>query len=378
MTLYPVSKAAPELLELFHTKKESVLAHCYEPDPGVFIAESAKVTQRALQAGFSPMALLVDESQPDPDAGLLSSLPDDIPVYSASSRQFLEISGYPMTRGLLCAFRRRPLPSVSRLLQELTGCSASEQHLSVCSASEQRLSVCSASEQRLSVCSASEQHLSDCNRSAQNLTDCSASAQELTARRRSAQNLTDCSAPAQELTACRRDPLPAPASQPGQPAVSGRGKNPENLRIALLDNINNPANIGSIFRNAAALNIDAVLLADGCCDPLARRSIRVSMGTVFCLPWTLTSASGPEIIREMQTYGFSSAALALTDKSISIDDPLLSGCRRLALLLGNEGNGLSQETILACDYTVKIPMREGVDSLNVASASAVAFWAVKG
>ncbi len=321
MPLYPVSEASPELLELFHTKKEAVLAHCFEPEPGVFIAESAKVTERALKAGFIPMALLIDGEQPDPDAQALFPLSDQLPVYTASSQRFLEIAGYPMTRGLLCAFRRRSLPEVKQLLRKLTS-PASEDLPGVLSgpASVELSGVLSDS--------VSNGFLDD-------------------------------------FTDSQMDKYPPVLAAPGS------------LRIAVLDNINNPANVGSIFRNAAALNIDALILCEGCCDPLARRSLRVSMGTVFCLPWTLCKGSGPEVIHELRSHGFSNAALALTDRSVSISDPILREKQRLALFLGNEGNGLSQETIRACDYTVKIPMREGVDSLNVASASAVAFWALR-
>ncbi len=277
MPFYPVSEASSELLTLFNTEKESLLAHCYEPEPGIFIAESAKVTLRSLQAGYEPVALLADETQNDSDTQQLLSVLDQVPVYTASHQRFREISGYPMTRGVLCAFRRKKMPPVSDVLRELI------------------------------------------------------------------QN-------------------------------EGQLQFDSPLRIAVLDNITNPANIGSIFRNAAALGIHALLLTKGCCDPLARRSLRVSMGTVFCLPWTLAKCTGTKLIGELRENGFCTGALALTDKSISILDPALARSPRLALLLGNEGSGLSKETILACDYTVKIPMQDGVDSLNVASASAVAFW----
>lgn len=148
----------------------------------------------------------------------------------------------------------------------------------------------------------------------------------------------------------------------------------EAARIAVLEDVVNPTNIGAIFRSAAALGFDAVLLTSGCCDPLYRRAIRVSMGTVFQIPWTFLDASSPDYVRNLKQMGFAAAAMALDESSMGIDDPRLTSEKRIALLLGNEGNGLRAATIEACDYTVKIPMAHGVDSLNVAAASAVAFW----
>ncbi len=148
-------------------------------------------------------------------------------------------------------------------------------------------------------------------------------------------------------------------------------------RIAVLEEIVNPTNIGAIFRCAAALNMDAVLLTGGCSDPLYRRAIRVSMGTVFQIPWTYLQHTEDGYVRELQQMGFSTAALALRDDCISVEDPRLAGREKLAVLLGTEGEGLRDETIRACDYTVKIPMANGVDSLNVAAASAIAFWQLR-
>lgn len=277
MTVLPVNEAPRELLEVFHTAKESVLAHYYEPEPGLFIAESAKVALRALDAGYEPVALLTETGLPDQEVTPLLERLSGIPAYEADPQRFREIAGYPMTRGVLCAFRRKKLPDTRRLLASL-----------------------------------------------------------------------DTS-------------VPSPRR-----------------RIAVLDHVVNPSNIGSIFRNAAALEMDAVLLTNGCCDPLARRSIRVSMGCVFQVPWTVCgegagSGALPDLLRQS---GYRTAALALTRRSISLRDPRLRKENRLALILGNEGSGLDPETIEACDYTVRIPMREGVDSLNVAAASAIAFWAV--
>ena len=283
MPVLSVNEASPDLLAVFHTAKESILAHYYEPEPGLFIAESAKVTLRALDAGYEPVALLTEESLPDQEVKPLLERLSHVPVYKVKKARYQEIAGYPMTRGVLCAFRRKRLPGVEELLALLS--------------------------------------------------------------RSSGDN----------------------------------GSAPPRGRIAVMDRVVNPSNIGSIFRNAAALEMDAVLLTDGCCDPLARRSIRVSMGCVFQVPWTVCgkgAGSGKELAAILGRAGYRTAALALSQRSVSLRDPRLREEQRLALFLGNEGDGLSQETIDACDYTVRIPMRDGVDSLNVAAASAVAFWAV--
>ncbi|MCR5075250.1 MAG: RNA methyltransferase [Ruminococcus sp.] len=145
-------------------------------------------------------------------------------------------------------------------------------------------------------------------------------------------------------------------------------------RVALLEKIMNQTNAGAVFRSAAALGFDAVLLTEGCCDPLFRRSVRVSMGTVFQIPWTYIGGDSPEYIRFLQEHGFVTAAMALRDDTVRIDDPRLTQAQKLAAVLGTEGDGLLAETIRACDYTIKIPMSNGVDSLNVAAASAVTFW----
>ncbi len=275
MPLLPVSQAPSELLTLFHTEKESILARYYEPEPGLFIAESAKVTIRSARAGYEPVAMLIEDAQINQEAKELFSLFPDVPAYHAPSDQFREISGYPMTRGVLSLFRRKPHKSASELLDHLC-----------------------------------------------------------------------------------RDTSPR-------------------LRIAVLEEVGNPANIGSIFRNAAALGIDAVFLTKGCCDPLSRRCLRVSMGTVFLVPWVMTKQSGADLLPLLKDHGIRSAAMALSDNSVSVCDPVLKETSRLAIILGNEGNGLPKETISASDYVVLIPMNEEVDSLNVAAASAVSFWELR-
>ena len=279
MPLLPYTDASDELLTLFHTEKESILARFYEPEPGLFIAESAKVTHRAAQAGYRLIAMLIEDAQLGREAReLLSSFPD-VPAYHAPSGKYLEISGYPMTRGVLALFRRK------------------------------------------------------------------------------------------EKTRSEKTRPRLPDSAISIPETSHR--------IAVLVGVGNPANIGSIFRNAAALGIDAVLLSKGCCDPLSRRCLRVSMGCVFQVPWIMTGLSGPGLMKQLKEQGFHTAAMALSDDSVSITDPALKEKKRLAIILGNEGNGLPEETIASCDSVVRIPMDEGVDSLNVAAASAVAFWELR-
>lgn len=257
-------------LDIYARKKESQLLHYYEPEQGIFIAESPIVITRALDAGYEPLSLLVDEAELKTEmaAALLSRCPDTL-VYTAEASILKQITGFELTRGMLCAMQRRELPSVEE------------------------------------VCANAK-------------------------------------------------------------------------RIAVLEDVVNPTNIGAIFRSAAALNMDAVLLTPACSDPLYRRAIRVSMGTIFQVPWTYFSrketvwpADGMD---ELHRLGFKTVAMALRDDSYSIDDPRLHAEDKLAVILGTEGDGLSNDTIADCDYTVKIPMAHGVDSLNVAAASAVAFW----
>lgn len=258
----------PEL-DVYARLTENQLYHYYEPAPGLFIAESPKVINRALDAGYLPQSFLMEQKHINGEAAQLLARCPDIPVYTADSKLLTQLTGYQLTRGMLCAMKRHPLPSVTDICQ------------------------------------------------------------------------------------------------------SAR-------RIAILENVMNPTNIGAIFRSAAALNMDAVLLTPGCCDPLYRRSARVSMGTVFQVPWTYlgdnTVTWPQEGLAQLKQLGFCTAAMALCEDSVSIDDPGLLEKEKLAIILGTEGDGLCAHTIADCDYTVRIPMAHGVDSLNVAAASAVAFW----
>lgn len=259
---------APEL-DIYARLSEVQLLRIYEPELGLFIAESPKVIERALDAGYEPVSFLMEERHVNGEAKDILTRCADTPVYTASLEVLTRLTGFQLTRGMLCAMHRRPLPSVT------------------------------------DVC-----------------------------------------------------------------------KNAH--RVAVLENVVNPTNVGAIFRSAAALNMDAVLLTPACSNPLYRRAGRVSMGTVFQIPWTYFSDDGAEgntsYIKSLQSLGFKTAAMALTDDSISIDNPALRTEEKLAIVLGTEGDGLATSTIADCDYTVRIPMSHGVDSLNVAAASAVAFW----
>ena len=259
--------AAPELA-VYARASEVQLLRYYEPEPGIFIAESPKVIERALHAGYEPISFLVEHKDLEGEAGAILERYPKVPVYTAEYEILVKLTGFALTRGMLCAMRRNPLPSVEEI--------------------------------------------------------------------------------------CRN------AS-----------------RIAVLENVVNPTNIGAIFRSAAALHMDAVLLTGGCSDPLYRRAARVSMGTVFQIPWTYfdKKALWPEEgMLLLKKLGFKTAAMALRDNSVGINDSALQAEERLAVILGTEGDGLASQTIADCDYTVKIPMSHGVDSLNVAAASAVAFW----
>ena len=259
---------APEL-DIYARLNESQLLHLYEPENGIFIAESPIVIERALDAGYEPISLLLEKKHIDTQAHDIILRCKDIPVFTADFDVLTQLTGFPLTRGALCAMRRTSLPAIE------------------------------------DICSKAR-------------------------------------------------------------------------RIAVLENIVNPTNIGAIFRSAAALNVDALLLSPACSNPLYRRSIRVSMGTVFQIPWTYLPCADNTCVANdlshLKSMGFATAAMALTDKSVSIKDPALLSEEKLAIVLGTEGQGLSQQTIENCDYTVKIPMSHGVDSLNVAAASAVAFW----
>lgn len=259
---------APEL-DPYARLTQNQLRNRLEPEKGIFIAESPKVIDRALDAGYKPMSLLMERKQiTGPAAGILSRC-GDAPVYTADREMLAELTGFELTRGVLCAFRR-PAPR-----------------------------------------------------------------------------------PVEELCKNAR-------------------------RVAVLEGIVDSTNVGAIFRSAAALNMDAVLINPSCCDPLCRRAVRVSMGTVFQVPWGQlgeTPADWPEKGMDiLHSLGFKTAAMALSDRSVSIDDEQLAKEPKLAIVLGTEGDGLAADTIASCDYTVKIPMSHGVDSLNVAAASAVAFW----
>ena len=258
----------PEL-DVYARLNESQLLHFNEPNPGIFIAESPRVIERALNAGYQPISFLIEKKEIGAQAEEIFSRWESVPVYTAEFEVLKQLTGFGLTRGMLCAMERLSLKSVEE------------------------------------VC-----------------------------------------------------------------------KNAK--RIAVLENVVNPTNVGAIFRSAAALNMDAVLLTPACSDPLYRRSARVSMGTVFQVPWTFfdkKKASWPDGgIQLLKEMGFQTAAMALTDDSVSIDDKNLMAEEKLAIVLGTEGEGLAKHTIATCDYTVKIPMMHGVDSLNVAAASAVAFW----
>ena len=260
---------APEL-DVYARLTEAQLLNKDHLEDGLFIAESPKVISRALDGGYEPVSVLVEKKQVLEDAETIAVLGKcgNVPVYTAEFEVLTKLTGFKLTRGMLCAMKRRRLPG----LQEIcNGCD----------------------------------------------------------------------------------------------------------RIAVLENVMNPTNVGAIFRSAAALHMDAVILTGGCSNPLYRRASRVSMGTVFQIPWTFVDNSviwpeeGMKILREL---GFKMAAMALKEDSASIDDPELMKEDKLAVILGTEGDGLAPETIADCDYTVMIPMSHGVDSLNVAAASAVAFW----
>lgn len=250
-------------VELFSTLTEAQLRNRLDPERGIFIAESPKVIRVALDAGYEPLALLCEARHIAGDAADIIARCGDIPIYTGTRELLAGLTGYTLTRGVLCAMRRKPVPTAEDV--------------------------------------------------------------------------------------CRNA-----------------------RRIALIHGVVDTTNIGAIFRSAAALGMDAVLLTRDSCDPLNRRTIRVSMGSVFLVPWTWID----QPLEQLHGMGFRTAALALTDRSISLDHPVLKTEPRLALILGTEGDGLPHTTIEGADYVVRIPMAHGVDSLNVAAASAVAFWEV--
>lgn len=270
-TIIEVTDLSRPELEPFARLTEAQLRNRLEPEKGIFIAESPKVIQRALDAGYEPVSLLMEQRQlAGQGRDILTRC--DVPVYTASRELLAQLTGYPLTRGVLCAMHRPRLPSVEEL------CAGAH-------------------------------------------------------------------------------------------------------RVAVLEGIVDSTNIGAIFRSAAALNMDAVLVTPTCSDPLYRRAVRVSMGTVFQVPWTRIgeeASQWPEPgLRRLRSLGFRTAAMALSDNSVSIEDPRLLAEERLAIVLGTEGDGLASRTIADCDYTVRIPMAHEVDSLNVAAASAVAFWQLR-
>ena len=271
-------------LNIYHSVNEAGLLHYYEPDEGIFIAETAMVVLRALDAGYEPLSLLIEDKfiiendenlkdQKDPDVihddadpvrEVLSRV-KDIPVYIASQMTLKGITGYEVTRGFLCAMRRKQLPAIEDTLKGAR-------------------------------------------------------------------------------------------------------------RITVLDGVVNPTHVGAVVRSAAALNIDAILFTKDCADPLYRRAIRVSMGNIFNIPWTIISNDRPKNMDKLKSLGFMTVSMALCENSIGIDDTRLLNADKLAIIMGTEGEGLSDEVIKASDHTAKIPMSNGVDSLNVAAASAVIFW----
>ena len=259
-------------LDVYARLTEAQLLNRFEPAKGMFIAESPKVIDRALNAGCQPVSLLMERKDIDGSAKEIIERCGDIPVFTADRDVLCQLTGYQLTRGVLCAMLRPKLPRVEEAVKNAR-------------------------------------------------------------------------------------------------------------RIVILENVQNPTNVGAIFRSAAALGMDAILLTPGCSNPLYRRSARVSMGTVFQIPWTFigeeTSDWPEKGMETLRALGFKTAAMALSDHSVSIDDPALAREEKLAIILGSEGDGLTDTTIADCDFTVKIPMYHGVDSLNVAAASAVAFWELR-
>jgi len=258
--IYEISSIQDPRVAAFATMTETQLRNRLNAEQGLFIAESPKVIRVALQAGYEPMALLCEQRHIEGDAADIIKAHPEMPVYTGSRDLLSQLTGYTLTRGVLCAMRRKPEPRLEDILKDAH-------------------------------------------------------------------------------------------------------------RVCIIDSVCDTTNIGAIFRSAAALGIDAVLLTRSSCDPLNRRSIRVSMGTVFLVPWTWLNN-----YQQLHDLGFKTAAMALTDKSISLSDPILKQQHRLAIIMGTEGEGLPLKTIEDADYTVRIPMYHQVDSLNVAAAAAVAFW----
>lgn len=264
MPVIRVDSVTDPAVELFSSLTEAQLCDRRLFEKGLFIAESPKVINTALDAGYEPFALMTEERHLDGIAARVVERVGNIPVYVGSREMLRELTGFPLTRCVLCAMYRPELPSVEEVLKDAR-------------------------------------------------------------------------------------------------------------RIVVIDSVTNTTNIGAIFRSAVALGVDAVLLTRTTCDPLNRRAVRVSMGTVFMAPWTWLDAP----LNSLHEYGFKTAAMALTEQSIPLDDPVLKEVERLALVMGTEGDGLSREVIGEADYVVRIPMKNNVDSLNVAAAAAVAFWELR-
>lgn len=264
MPLIEITSLTHPGVELFSTLTEAQLRRKMEPEKGLFIAESPKVIERALDAGYMPIALLCENKHINGDAASIIARCGDIPIYTGDRELLASLTGYTLTRGVLCAMQRQQPRSVA------------------------------------DVCAGAR-------------------------------------------------------------------------RVVVFDGVVDTTNIGAMFRSAAALGVDAVLVTPTSCDPLNRRAVRVSMGSVFLVPWTWLDAP----VSSLKELGFRTAAMALTDKSVPLGDPALSGEERLAIVMGNEGDGLASDVIAAADYVVRIPMAPGVDSLNVAAAAAVAFWELR-
>ena len=252
-------------LDVYARLTENQLVNREHPEEGLFIAESPKVIERALDGGCVPVSLLLERKHIEGEARQIVARCENVPVYTAELTLLTQLTGFPLTRGALCAMRRPKMRSVEEVCKNAR-------------------------------------------------------------------------------------------------------------RVAVLENVVNPTNVGAIFRSAAALGMDAVLLTPMCSDPLYRRALRVSIGTVLQVPWTYVDDAWQERLHD---FGFRTAAMALRDDSLCVDDARLQGAERLAVVLGTEGDGLADKTITSCDYTVRIPMQHGVDSLNVAAASAVAFWELR-
>lgn len=267
INIIPVKEFSDPMLDIYARTPEVQLLRYREPEPGIFIAESSKVIARALDAGYEPISFLMEPQHTESQGKELLERCPNVPVYVAELEVLNELTGFSLTRGMLCAMNRKPLPTME--------------------------------------------------------------------------------------TVC------------------------ENARrIAILEKVVNPTNVGAIVRSAAALGMDAILFTSGCSDPLYRRAVRVSMGTIFQIPWTILDAEEwpGQGMNKLRALGFRTAAMALCEDSVSIDDKRFLSEEKLAVVLGTEGDGLAASTIAECDYTVQIPMSHGVDSLNVAAASAVAFW----